>query len=177
MPTVYRNSDQRTPLGKSRRPALLSYSPETYISAGATTGILAHLALRYLFRTPQLGWQMPLFMTLCLGGLPLILQLTRRQSFFRRRGGVVSHQVEGGQHDQGEHGGGHQSSDDHGGKRSLHFGANAVRDSDRQQSEHGQRRRHQNGPKARLGALGDSIIRGSAFPLKLSEVADLTTPF
>lgn len=49
-----------------------------FIATVAATGIVAHLALRYGFKVPSLAQFSPLYFTLILGGLPLIVRLTRR---------------------------------------------------------------------------------------------------
>jgi heavy metal translocating P-type ATPase len=49
-----------------------------FIATLAATGIAAHLALRYGFHAPSLAQFSPLYLTLILGGLPLIVRLTGR---------------------------------------------------------------------------------------------------
>ena len=49
-----------------------------YIAILAVTGIAAHLALRYGFEASSLVQFLPLYLTLILGGLPLVVRLTRR---------------------------------------------------------------------------------------------------
>src|ERR1700682_3909541 len=46
------------------------------IATLAAAGIATHLALRYGFKTSSLAQFVPLFLTLVLGGLPLIIRLT-----------------------------------------------------------------------------------------------------
>ena len=64
--------------GDGKRPRLLSYSPETYVSIGAAAGILIHLTLRFVSGAPASVSEIPLIATLLLGGLPLLLQLSKR---------------------------------------------------------------------------------------------------
>src|ERR1700693_5579062 len=49
-----------------------------FIAALASAGIAAHLVLRYGFRTSSLTQFVPLYLTLIVGGLPLIVHLLRR---------------------------------------------------------------------------------------------------
>src|ERR1700687_1244651 len=49
-----------------------------YIATLAATGIVAHLALRYGFQAPSLAQFFPLYLTLILGGLPLIVRLIEK---------------------------------------------------------------------------------------------------
>jgi heavy metal translocating P-type ATPase len=63
---------------RARRLQFLRYPAETYISATAIAGLLAHLALRYVFQTPPSTAEVPLVITLVAGGTPLIAQLVRR---------------------------------------------------------------------------------------------------
>jgi heavy metal translocating P-type ATPase len=57
---------------------LLPRAKETYIAILTTAGILLHLLLRYLFQAPPAAWLAPLYVTLLLGGLPLLLALGRK---------------------------------------------------------------------------------------------------
>jgi len=41
-------------------------------------GILLHLTLRYLLHSPSIAWQVPLIAVLILGGVPLLVSLTRK---------------------------------------------------------------------------------------------------
>jgi heavy metal translocating P-type ATPase len=49
-----------------------------FIATLAATGIAAHLALRYGFKASSLAQFVPLYFTLILGGLPLVVRLARR---------------------------------------------------------------------------------------------------
>jgi heavy metal translocating P-type ATPase len=49
-----------------------------FIASLAATGIAAHLTLRYGFRVSSLAQFVPLYLTLILGGLPLIVRLTNK---------------------------------------------------------------------------------------------------
>jgi heavy metal translocating P-type ATPase len=49
-----------------------------FIASLATAGIVAHLALRFGFKTSLLAQTVPLYFILILGGLPLIVRLTRK---------------------------------------------------------------------------------------------------
>jgi len=51
---------------------------ETYISLLATAGILSHLVLRYALHRPAAISMAPLYATLLLGGLPLVVDLARK---------------------------------------------------------------------------------------------------
>jgi heavy metal translocating P-type ATPase len=64
--------------GDGKRPQWLSYSAETYVSIGAAVGILIHLTLRFISGAPASVSEIPLIATLLLGGLPLLLQLSKR---------------------------------------------------------------------------------------------------
>jgi heavy metal translocating P-type ATPase len=55
-----------------------SHSRETYIALLAAAGIVAHFALHYLASTRAEIYNLPLYLTLAIGGVPLILTLTRR---------------------------------------------------------------------------------------------------
>src|SRR5713226_6826236 len=41
-------------------------------------GILLHLVLRYFLHSPPMAWQVPLVAVLILGGVPLLMPLTRK---------------------------------------------------------------------------------------------------
>ena len=60
-----------------RRTPWFSSTP-TLIAFLALGGIALHLALRYVFHAPQAAWQAPLIVALVGGGLPLVVQLTRK---------------------------------------------------------------------------------------------------
>lgn len=51
---------------------------ESFIAILAITCILLHLALRYLFGAPSIAWLAPLYITLIVGGLPLVFSLSRK---------------------------------------------------------------------------------------------------
>lgn len=51
---------------------------ETGIACLATAGILLYLVLRYVFRTPQVTSFFPLYISLVVGGLPLLVDLSRK---------------------------------------------------------------------------------------------------
>jgi len=53
-------------------------SRETYIAALAAAGITAHFVLHYLAGTRTEIYDLPLYLTLAIGGVPLLLGLTRR---------------------------------------------------------------------------------------------------
>ena len=51
---------------------------ESSIAILATSGMLLHLALRYVFGAPRVWWEIPLFVVLALGGVPLVFTLSRK---------------------------------------------------------------------------------------------------
>ena len=51
---------------------------ESFIAILAITGILLHLLLRYFFKAPPIAWRIPLYITLIVGGVPLLLTLSRK---------------------------------------------------------------------------------------------------
>ena len=53
-------------------------SRESYIALLAAAGIAAHFALRYLAGTRAEVYNLPLYLTLIIGGLPLLVGLARR---------------------------------------------------------------------------------------------------
>jgi len=55
-----------------------SLSRETYIAAFALACVLLHLALRYVFQSAPFASDLPLVATLVVGGLPLLVGLTRK---------------------------------------------------------------------------------------------------
>lgn len=57
---------------------LFPLAKETYIAILATVGILLHLVLRYLLRASPAAWAAPLYITLVLGGIPLLVVLARK---------------------------------------------------------------------------------------------------
>ena len=74
-----RLSPQRSqPKRALSRSAVRSQSKETYISLLAASGIVVHLALRYGLHAPPSLWLAPLYVTLVLGGVPLVFDLARK---------------------------------------------------------------------------------------------------
>ena len=59
--------------GSLRKPAR-----DALIAILAITGIMLHLVLRYLFTVPPIAWRIPLYITLIVGGVPLVLALSRK---------------------------------------------------------------------------------------------------
>jgi heavy metal translocating P-type ATPase len=57
---------------------LSAWITPSFIAALATAGILLHLILRYLLDVPRIAWQAPLFIILVVGGIPLVVPLTRK---------------------------------------------------------------------------------------------------
>jgi len=55
-----------------------NWTPSTLIALLALLAILVHLILRYLTNASPLVWQAPLVVALLAGGLPLLIQLTRK---------------------------------------------------------------------------------------------------
>jgi heavy metal translocating P-type ATPase len=53
-------------------------SYETFIAVTATASILVHLVLRYLMAAPRTAWSVPLYLTLVVGGLPILVDLSRK---------------------------------------------------------------------------------------------------
>jgi heavy metal translocating P-type ATPase len=64
--------------GKAREPARSAWSGPTIIALLALASIFLHLILRYLIGAPRIAWQTPLIVALIGGGLPLVVQLTRK---------------------------------------------------------------------------------------------------
>ena len=54
------------------------HSQETYISLLSAAGILLYFVLRYAVRAPTSATLLPLYATLLIGGVPLVLALTRK---------------------------------------------------------------------------------------------------
>ena len=54
------------------------WSGPTVIAILALVSIVLHLVLRYLSGAPRIAWQAPLIVALVGGGLPLVVQLTRK---------------------------------------------------------------------------------------------------
>jgi len=57
---------------------LASYPKETYIASLAGLSILVSLVLRYAIHAQPIAWSIPLWLTLAVGGLPLLADLARR---------------------------------------------------------------------------------------------------
>jgi heavy metal translocating P-type ATPase len=55
-----------------------TWTAPTIIALLAFASVLAHLALRFLFDIPRIVWQAPLILALIAGGVPLLVQLTRK---------------------------------------------------------------------------------------------------
>lgn len=51
---------------------------ESYIAAFALLSIILHLTLRYLLGTPRITWLVPLWLTLLVGGAPLVVNLVKK---------------------------------------------------------------------------------------------------
>ena len=60
------------------RKRILRWDFETYIAVLALAAIFLHLNLRYLFASPRLIWLSPLWLTLIVGGGPLVFSLIRK---------------------------------------------------------------------------------------------------
>lgn len=68
----------RTAMPIKKRTVLSALSEPSVIAIFTTAGILLHLILRYLVRAPQTAWQAPLIAVLLVGGVPLLIPLTRK---------------------------------------------------------------------------------------------------
>ncbi len=64
--------------GSPRRTSLASYPKETYIASLAGLCILLSLLLRYAMHAQPVVWSLPLWLTLAVGGAPLLFDLVRR---------------------------------------------------------------------------------------------------
>src|SRR5207245_6047538 len=78
----YKFTEHREVQGHNK---LSAWTTPTLIALLAIACILLHLTLRYAFHVPRTAWQAPLFVTLLVGGLPLLLRLT--QKLFEREFG------------------------------------------------------------------------------------------
>lgn len=59
--------------------SILKNAPqEAFIAAIATLGIVLHLAFRYIWQTTELTQDIPLYVTMALGGIPLVYGLLRK---------------------------------------------------------------------------------------------------
>jgi heavy metal translocating P-type ATPase len=73
------NSGRAVPNGTAgARKKSQRWDLETFIAAFALAGIFVHLVLRYLFAAPQFAWLLPLWLTLIVGGGPLVFALARK---------------------------------------------------------------------------------------------------
>jgi heavy metal translocating P-type ATPase len=69
----------RTPVPGLSPPARQpSTRRETYTALLALLAILAHILLRYVFRTEPMAWRFPLYVSLATGGGPLVWDLARK---------------------------------------------------------------------------------------------------
>jgi heavy metal translocating P-type ATPase len=55
-----------------------TWTMPTVIALLAVAGVLSHLVLRYWLDLPRIAWQAPLILVLVVGGLPLLMPLTRK---------------------------------------------------------------------------------------------------
>src|SRR5262245_34641044 len=55
-----------------------TWTAPTLIALLALAAILLHLVLRYLSNVSRIAWQAPLIVALIVGGLPLLVRLTRK---------------------------------------------------------------------------------------------------
>ena len=76
------NSTLKTPNALSRPPSGL---PNAVIAVVSLVAIAVHLVLRFVFRVPSLGFNLPLFIALSTGGAMLVINLLRQ--LFRGRFG------------------------------------------------------------------------------------------
>ena len=77
--TIYKNSLGAFRKVPSGRRAVLSVLTDPKVIAIVTiAGIFVHLILRHLLSVPEAVWQMPLIAVLTVGGVPLVLPLTRK---------------------------------------------------------------------------------------------------
>ena len=67
-----------SPSGPSAASTSASRFRETYIAVLATAGIVGHFALHYLAGVGAQVYNLPLYLTLAVGGVPLLIGLTRR---------------------------------------------------------------------------------------------------
>ena len=71
---------------KVEGPRLLTvWNKPKNIALVTIAGILLHLILRYLLDSPPIAWQIPLIVVLIIGGIPLLVPLTKK--FFAREFG------------------------------------------------------------------------------------------
>ena len=76
---IYTNSLGVLQKVPSRRRTVLSVLTDPKVIAIVTiAGIFVHLILRHLLSVPEAVWQMPLIAVLTVGGVPLVLPLTRK---------------------------------------------------------------------------------------------------
>ena len=65
-------------IGVGERQSRRIWTGPTLIAVLAIASILSHLLLRYLFHASRTAWLIPLFVALVAGGIPLVVQLTRK---------------------------------------------------------------------------------------------------
>jgi heavy metal translocating P-type ATPase len=76
---VTAQSSAAPPMASAARLPIISFFMNPNVIASlALGGIFIHLLLRYVLHAPKLVWQAPLFVVLILGGLPLLVPLTRK---------------------------------------------------------------------------------------------------
>jgi heavy metal translocating P-type ATPase len=71
-------SRREWPAGSAQTPLRPWHGKTTVIAALSVAAILAHLALRFAFRAPPTTSQIPLLITLAIGGVPLLSDLLRK---------------------------------------------------------------------------------------------------
>lgn len=76
-PAAYSSPPPIGVVDASKRARWLSGTP-MLIAFLAIASIAVHLALRYVFHSPKIAWQIPLIVALAGGGLPLVVQLIRK---------------------------------------------------------------------------------------------------
>jgi heavy metal translocating P-type ATPase len=74
IPTVANSTSERTK--GDRKPS--TWTMPAVIAMVALAGVLSHLVLRYLLNMSRIAWQAPLILVLIVGGLPLLVRLTRK---------------------------------------------------------------------------------------------------
>ncbi len=67
------------PRAQVERPKVLAvWTKPNNIALLTIAGILLHLFLRYFLNSPRIAWQVPLFVVLIIGGVPLLVTLTQK---------------------------------------------------------------------------------------------------
>lgn len=74
IPTVANSTSGRTE--GDRKPS--TWTMPAVIAMVALAGVLSHLVLRYWLNASRIAWQAPLILVLIVGGLPLLVRLTRK---------------------------------------------------------------------------------------------------